>query len=401
MKPISSARWREGHGLPLWRIGIVLPLAFLCALATAAFVFSVGWRLLAVTEVKAEGAIDSKTLFDLVKLAFGVVAGAGALVALVVAYRKQRVDEAGALREATRLHTERFTAAVGQLGDPSPAVRLGGVHALAGLADDAPMRGLRQTCIDVLCAYVRMPYAFVPDDSDPAARQDYLAAREVRHTVLRVISEHLPWPDADEERRRISWQGYRFSFDGAVFDGGAMSFCDFTDTRLSFRGCRFVGGGLDMSGSLFGRDAALSFERAEFEQGTLDLKWAQVGRQASLHISFARVSGGTVDLSSSHVDGDVSIRHTQVDEGVLDLRGIRFGEHGSMSFEDSHFSGFAEVDCTGWRVGPPASDSHQAWISFRSTTGTPPEGLLPPAGAPLPSRVRLPSAWLSQGDAQG
>ncbi|GGO94398.1 hypothetical protein GCM10012280_49130 [Wenjunlia tyrosinilytica] len=72
------------------------------------------------------------------KLSFGVVAGAGALVALVVAHRRQRVDEDGALRDATRLRTERFTTAVSQLGQDSAAVRLGGVHALAGLADDAP-----------------------------------------------------------------------------------------------------------------------------------------------------------------------------------------------------------------------------------------------------------------------
>ncbi|KUF14698.1 hypothetical protein AT728_29285 [Streptomyces silvensis] len=60
-----------------------------------------------------------------------------ALVALIVAYRRQRVDEDGALREATRLHTERFTTAVSQL-EASPAVRLGGAHALAGLADYRP-----------------------------------------------------------------------------------------------------------------------------------------------------------------------------------------------------------------------------------------------------------------------
>jgi hypothetical protein len=82
--------------------------------------------------------LDAKTLFELVKLSFGVVAGAGALVALVVAYRRQRADEAGAHREATRLHTERFSQAVDKLGSDSPAVRLGGVHALTGLADDAP-----------------------------------------------------------------------------------------------------------------------------------------------------------------------------------------------------------------------------------------------------------------------
>jgi hypothetical protein len=80
-----------------------------------------------------------------------------------VAYRRQRVDEDAALRDATRLHTERFTTAVSQLGAESAAVRLGGVHALAGLADDAPTRDLRQTCIDVLCAYLRMPYTAEAD----------------------------------------------------------------------------------------------------------------------------------------------------------------------------------------------------------------------------------------------
>lgn len=104
----------------------------------AATVFYTGWELLGARRLKPEHRIDSTTMFDLVKLAFGVVAGAGALVALVVAYRGQRVDEDGALREATHLHAERFTTAVSQLGEDSAAVRLGGVHALAGPADDAP-----------------------------------------------------------------------------------------------------------------------------------------------------------------------------------------------------------------------------------------------------------------------
>jgi hypothetical protein len=61
--------------------------------------------------------------------------------------------------------TDRFTAAVAQLGDPSPAIQLGGVHALAGLADDATTGTLRQTCIDVLCVYLRLPY-----EPDPRRR---------------------------------------------------------------------------------------------------------------------------------------------------------------------------------------------------------------------------------------
>ncbi|MER5918368.1 hypothetical protein ABT124_51220 [Streptomyces sp. NPDC001982] len=170
----------------------------------AASVFYTTWELLGVSGIKHEKHIDSKTLFDLVKLSFGVVAGSGALVALVVAYRRQQVDEDGAERDRTRLHTERFTAAVTQLGDDSHAVRLGGVHALAGLADDAPTPELRQTAIDVLCAYLRLPYTAATDlpDDDANARHAYLALREVRHTVIRLIRDHLRPPPEHSS----SWQ---------------------------------------------------------------------------------------------------------------------------------------------------------------------------------------------------
>ncbi|WP_148757641.1 hypothetical protein [Actinomadura decatromicini] len=124
-----------------------------------------GLNLLDVHGIKRERRIDATVLFDLVKLSFAGVTGLGGLVALVVAYRKQRTEKYSALREDTKLHSDRFTAAVAQLGDASPAVQLGGVHALAGLADDAPTRQLRQTCSDLLCAYLRLPYGPDPGDN--------------------------------------------------------------------------------------------------------------------------------------------------------------------------------------------------------------------------------------------
>ncbi|MFB9523151.1 hypothetical protein [Streptomyces cremeus] len=122
----------------MWKVGRTLLLAFTAAVLVAGSIFTVLVVLLDFRALDTGTKLDAKTLFDLVKLSFGVVAGAGALVALVVAYRRQRVDEAGAHRESTRLHTERFSAAVDKLGSDSPAVRLGGIHALSGLADDAP-----------------------------------------------------------------------------------------------------------------------------------------------------------------------------------------------------------------------------------------------------------------------
>ena len=69
--------------------------------------------------------------------------------------------------QRTRTLNERFATAAGQLGgDKPPAVRLAGVYAMAGLADDWPEN--RQTCVDVLCAYLRLPYD--PDPGEDAAR---------------------------------------------------------------------------------------------------------------------------------------------------------------------------------------------------------------------------------------
>jgi hypothetical protein len=60
------------------------------------------------------------------------------------------------------------------------AVRLAAVYAMAGLADDWEEN--RQTCVDVLCAYLRMPYP--PDPGKDASEEDRIASqasREVRH----------------------------------------------------------------------------------------------------------------------------------------------------------------------------------------------------------------------------
>lgn len=76
-------------------------------------------------------------------IAGAVAAGAGAAVALVVAYRKQRDAEEGKFAAG-------FASAAAQLGDEAPAVRMAGAYALAALADR--YRQHRQQCIDALCA---------------------------------------------------------------------------------------------------------------------------------------------------------------------------------------------------------------------------------------------------------
>ena len=75
--------------------------------------------------------------------------------------------------QRTRTLNERFATAAGQLGsDKPPAVQLAGVYAMAGLADDWEEN--RQTCVDVLCGYLRMPYE--PRPGRGGSRSEWLAS---------------------------------------------------------------------------------------------------------------------------------------------------------------------------------------------------------------------------------
>jgi hypothetical protein len=90
-------------------------------------------------------------------------------VALVLNYRRQRhleLDETGR-RDQVRLYVERFGAAAAQLGGDQASVRLAGVYAMAALADEWEEQ--RQQCIDVLCGYLRLPYAGDPAVGHPDA----------------------------------------------------------------------------------------------------------------------------------------------------------------------------------------------------------------------------------------
>ncbi|MDQ0595839.1 hypothetical protein QF037_000184 [Streptomyces canus] len=349
----------DDRELRLWKVGRALALAFAAAVLVAGGIFYGLVVLLDVKEIDSTAKLDAATLFDLVKLSFGVVAGAGALVALVVAYRRQRVDEAGAHREATRLHTERFSQAVDKLGSDSPAVRLGGVHALAGLADDAPDSSLRQTCIDVLCAYLQLP--FTPDPGDDPTHQEehhrYLALRKVRHTILRLIGDHYRRPQGTHR----SWQGCdldltditidsTMDFNGATFSGGAVS----------FRGATFSNSTVDFSRATFS-GSMVSFRGATFSNSTVDFSGATFSG-GTVFFSGATFSSGTVDFSRATFSGS-----------MMFFSRATFSS-GTMYFSRATFSG--------------------GTVSFSAATGPTPHGLLDAVGTPVPATVTLPPAWL-------
>ncbi|MEV1060114.1 hypothetical protein AB0I92_22920 [Micromonospora chalcea] len=318
--------------------------------------------------IQRDGSVKVTTLFELVKLIFAVVAGVGGVAALVVAYRRQRVAEhqnalahADGLRaeaadmrakietdrNGVRLFNERFTKASEQLGSEKAAVRLAGVYAMAGLADD--WREGRQTCIDVLCAYLRMPYTPPSDTSNAAlarannqvpnvdvdAGRTAREEREVRHTVIRLISRHLRLAEDDA----TSWSGYDFDFTGAVFDGGNFSDARFAGGQVSFVGALFAVGEMSFVEAVFA-GGRVSFDRAMFAGAGVDFGGA---RFSGARVSFvgAVFSGGAVSFDTAEfARGRVHFVRAEFSGGAVSFDGTEFSG-GSVHFAGAEFRGAA------------------------------------------------------------
>jgi uncharacterized protein YjbI with pentapeptide repeats len=316
----------------LWRIGYALAACFLVALAGLAALWALALLLLHHPTLPRSHVISVHDTVGVAQLVFASVAGAGALVALVVAYRRQRVSEASSAHDRTRVFNERFTTIAAQLGDGQPAVRLAGVHAMAGLADDWAEN--RQTCVDVLCAYLRLPYDPDPgDDAEPAERSAYRANREVRHTIIRLIGAHL------REGAAVSWQGLDLDFTGAVFDGG-----DFNGARFSAGIVRF--GGASFSGDVVSFDrakfsgGAVNFVNAKFSGGLVSFRLAEFSGDG-VRFDIAEFSGGAVNFVNAKFSGGrVTFHGAEFSGGAVDFDRAKFSG-GAVGFGLAEFSGGA------------------------------------------------------------
>jgi Pentapeptide repeats (9 copies) len=259
--------------------------------------------------------------------------------------------------QRTRTLNERFATAAEQMGSDQPAIRLAGVYAMAGLAGDWEEN--RQTCVDVLCAYLRIPYEPDPgQDALEPQRLAFQASREVRLTVIRVITAHL------REDAAVSWQGLNFDFTGAVFDGAYFDDAKFSGGTVDFDRAKFCGGTIRFSDAEFS-GGTVYFGDAEFSDGTIDFSGAQF-TGGTVYFSRGKFSGGTVDFGDAEFSGGtVYFRRAKFSGGTIDFSGAQFT--GSMvDFRDAQFSG-ATIDfsdASDWSY-PPAFP----W------TDTPPSGV--------------------------
>lgn len=271
---------------------------------------------------------------ELTKLALTVVGGAGAIVALTVAYRRQKDLEDGRF-------TERFGAAAAQLGADTPAERLAGVYAMAGVADRYPM--FAQQCIDVLCGYLRLPFDPDPtrthltqvvthetaEENKQAADHTYQLLpndREVRDTVVRVIAAHV---NADRE---TGWQKNNFDLTGATLTTAPFGGSHFLGT-LDCARVTFTGSIIRFGGAIFSGDTL--FDGATFS-GDTHFYGAKFSAFASFDgatfTSIARFDGATFTSDASFDGATFS--------GFAGFSGATFS--GNARFDGATFSGDAQ-----------------------------------------------------------
>ncbi|WP_409494728.1 pentapeptide repeat-containing protein [Amycolatopsis sp. cmx-11-12] len=320
------------HAPSLWSMWTTAPLAVLFAGGLCVLIF---WGLHRL-------AGDSKpptSNLDLIKTTLTVAALIAAVLTGVYAYRKQRVAEGDASRADAQHLADLYAKAAEQLGHANAAVRLAGVYAMTQLADDWKSR--RQACIDVLCAYVRMPYD--PSPESPIYKE---GERTVRSTVLRVIREHLKNPSHCD-----TWCGSDLDFTGAYFDEGSFSECNFIKCEVLFDYCTFTGGATYFYDAKF-RDAEIHFFNAKFKDATIhfdDSSFSSVhlylvdNNADSSRFNFEDCSfeGCVLDLcKSKYLRADINFTAATFDhETSISFKGSTF-ELGSIEFTRA-----AQDDC--------------------------------------------------------
>ena len=228
--------------------------------------------------VSTDAATAGRQL-DIVKIVLSVFAGAGGAIALWLAFRRQRSTEADLAQKAralehqmevavrtldhhseTLLHqqrvaefaekdaydrrvTEIYAKSIEQLGSSNPSVRLGSVYSLERLGRDNV--SMRQTIVNVLCAYMRMPIGIDDKllvsylnrvDRQPEAEgepaREIIEELQVRRAIQHIIGSHF-----DSREKAEYWGPLRLNLDGAVLlelDMGDLELDSVTFHRARF-----------------------------------------------------------------------------------------------------------------------------------------------------------------------
>lgn len=331
-----SSRWRQENPTTLFTAS-ALALAVL-ALAAMALWFGLSGAL--ARDWPWELSEIETTEFSVLRLVLFILAGAVGVIGVVVAYRRQQSAEQGRF-------LERLAEASRLLGDQNPTIQAAGITALAGLAD-AEKRARRQQCVDVLCAYIRLPYFPVKERdrrevlenvvrrrtlrtlTGPVEEERSLYRPHDRHTresIIRAINQHL------RVETDVSWSDLYFDFTGAVFDYGNFTNAVFNgefifrDARfesgdVSFKGAHFIGGRVDFGGAQFS-GSTVTFKDAIVEDCIVNFGWASF-TGGIVNFYMTELLGGIFNFAYASFSGStVYFEHTKFIHSITDFRAPR------------------------------------------------------------------------------
>ena len=350
MRLSYDRRSREGAGLT-WRPMSAWSwmLGALAAVVITAFVVTT-W-LLAIAGHANPRTDRANSRLDAVRTGLAAGAGAGAAVGLMLAFRRQHHQEIATdltNRDAIeRRITELYTKAVEQPGNDKAPVRLGGLYALERLAQDNPAQ--RQTIVNVICAYLRMPFApeapgEVPDKAAQAPGDIWQQERQVRLTAQRILADHLrvDWFEGQPAAGPPGpgfWPDMHLDLTGATLI--ELNFYRVVVADARFAGATFAGtahfygavfGGASFHDAKFTEDA--SFSRAVFT-GRVDFSDATIaGKSWFSQASFGR----DVDFNDASFGSDATFYRTNFD-GLAEFQPTTFS--GDTMFAGATFDGSA------------------------------------------------------------
>jgi uncharacterized protein YjbI with pentapeptide repeats len=363
----------------------VLSPATIWASAVVILVVGAGvavWLLLAY----GRGDEQARTQLEAIKTAGTIAIGAGGAAALLLAARRQRTAEialkqkdrdqadaarAYALQErvaaaaeadaAARRITELYTKAADQLGSEKAPVRLAGLYALERLAQDNLSQ--RQTIVNVLCAYLRMPYEppdlLLVQDSDQqimGEQREWAQEGEVRRTAQRLLTLHLRPGDDLAHPAGTFWPNIDLDLAGATlvgvdFSGCVLGIVNFAATRFTgmtwFTATQFCGDAR-FSEAIF--SDTVWFDRAQF-CGSARFRGAQFRGIACFDRAQFEVAAQFIE---AQFRGDAGFDEAQFRSharfGGAEFNGIaRFANaqfHRTAWFEEARFRGDARFGGT-------------------------------------------------------
>ena len=251
------------------------------------------------------GSPQDRVRLQALKTAGSIIIGSGGAVALLLSARRQRSTEivlrlqdkelaqknlaADDTRHdaSERRITDLYTAAVEQLGSDKAPVRLGGLYALERLAQDNPSH--RQTIVEVICAYLRMPDPEVWTDTETPGDSHHERARsrreehQVRRAAQNVIIDHVRpdrgetgqptnpkfWPDIDLDLMGAVL--HNWNFDGCHVRRATFSYAQFHGEKALFRKTVFQGRAWFRKARFYGTamfEETKFWDASEFEEST-------------------------------------------------------------------------------------------------------------------------------------